>query len=226
MVRISVVNAIWGERYHQFVSRWWAGVESLERKPDEVLIVAASDSAQVMKDSVPKGFKKITRVIVSDNENFNDYWDLAFASASGEWLAGCSIDDWFLPEALSEIDAAAEAGCELVCDSVVLHPSGKVFEGRWDSEAIFSNLVMPGVAPMSADLYHRIGGFDRDIYFSDWGFYIKAAAAGVKVHQTNIQRVVYDEGLDHETMSGPLKPAHVDQMAHQQIQDLARRLRG
>lgn len=226
MVTISVVNATWGERYHQFIPRWWAGVESLQRKPDEVLIVVATDTETAIKQSVPKAFKKITKIIVSDREDFNDYWDLAFSSASGDWLAGCSIDDWFLPEALNEVDAAAKAGCELVADTVVLHPSGKLFEGRWDADAIFTKLVVPGVAPMSASLYERIGGFDRDIYFSDWGFYIKAAAAGVSVHQTDIKRIVYDEGVDHETMSGPLKPAHIDDMAHRQIRDLVKRVRG
>jgi hypothetical protein len=46
------------------------------------------------------------------------------------------------------------------------------------------------------------------------------------VYSTNVKRIVYDEGVDHETMSGPLKPQHVDQMAHDQINALVRRLRG
>ena len=226
MVTISVVNATWGERYHQFIPRFWAGVESLKRKPDEVLIVVGPETEAIMRESTPKGFRRITKIVVADHSEFNDFWHLGFSSASGDWLAGCSIDDWFLPDALSEIDAADAAGCELVCDSVVLHPSGNVFEGRWDAEQIFTSLVMPGVAPMKRGLYDRVGGFDRDIYFSDWGLYIKAAVSGVKVYQTSVQRIVYDEGVDHQTMSGPLKDAGIDNMAHDQIRDLVRRLRG
>jgi hypothetical protein len=225
VVTISVVNATWGKRYHQFIPQWWAGVESLEREPDDILIVVASDTEKAIRKSTPKRFASRTKIIVSDRDGFNDYWDEAFASASGDWLAGCSIDDYFLPEALNAIDQADAEECELVCDSVVLHPSGKVFAGVWDANRIFTDLTMPGVAPMKKSLYERVGGFDRDIYFSDWGFYIKCAAAGVKVYPTNIMRIVYDEGLTHQTMSGPLQPKDVEAMAHTQIQDLARRLR-
>lgn len=226
MVTISVVNATWGERYHQFIPRFWGGVTSLERKPDEVVMVVGSADEKVIRESVPKDFIKITKIVIADLEHFNDYFDLAFKSATGKWLAWCSIDDWFFPEALNEIDAADSAGCDLVCDTVVLHPSGKIFEGYWSPVDIYSNLIMPGAAPMTAKLYQQLGGFDRGIYFSDWGFYIKAAAAGVKVHSTKIKRIMYDEGIDHHTMSGPRKPPHVDQMAHQQIRDLAASIRG
>lgn len=221
MVTISVVNAIWGERYHQFIPRFWSGVVGLERKPDEVVMVVGSADEQVVRDSVPRDFVKITRIIPADLEHFNDYFHLAFTSATGDWLAWCSIDDWFFAEAFNEIDAAAAAGCDLVCDTVVLHPSGRVFEGYWNPTDIYSRLIMPGAAPMTAELYQRLGGFDKNIYFSDWGFYMKAAAAGVKVHPTKIKRIMYDEGVDHETMSGPRKPAHIDEMAHQQIRNLA-----
>jgi hypothetical protein len=225
MVKISVVNATWGERYHQFIPRFWGGVVSLERKPDEIVMVVGSADEEVIRASIPKDFQKITNIIVADLEHFNDYFDRAFTSATGDWLAWCSIDDWFFPEAFNEIDAAAADGCDLVCDTVVLHPSGKVFEGYWNPSDIYSRLIMPGAAPMTVKLYERLGGFDRDIYFSDWGFYIKAAAAGVKVHPTKIKRIMYDEGIDHETMSGPRKPPHVDQMAHEQIRQLGIRLR-
>jgi hypothetical protein len=224
MVTISVVNATWGERYHQFIPRFWGGVTSLERKPDEVVMVIGSADEAVIRDSIPEGFESRMKIVVADLPHFNDYFDLAFSSASSDWLAWCSIDDWFFPEALNEVDAAAANGCDLVCDTVILHPSGRMFEGFWDSTQIFHQLIVPGAAPMTAELYERIGGFDRDIYFSDWGFYIKAAAAGVKVHPTKIRRIMYDEGIDHETMSGPMKPGHIDQMAHEQIRALAQRL--
>jgi hypothetical protein len=224
MVTISVVNATWGERYHQFIPRFWSGVTSLERKPDEVVMVVGSADEQVIRDSIPAGFENRMKIVVADLPHFNDYFDLAFSSASSDWLAWCSIDDWFFAEALNEVDAAAADGCDLVCDTVVLHPSGQIFEGSWDPVKIFYRLVMPGAAPMTAELYERLDGFDRNIYFSDWGFYIKAAAAGVKVHPTKIKRIMYDQGVNHVTMSGPLKPEHVDQMAHEQIRALAQRL--
>jgi len=225
MVTISVVNAIWGERYHQFIPQWWAGVESLQRQPDEIVIVVASDTEKAIKTSIPKKLASKTRIIVSDREGFNAYWDEAFSAVTADWIVGCCVDDYFLPEALNEIENADANGCELICDSVQLHPSGRIFKGFWDADKIYTQLTMPGVAPMTKALYERIGGFDYDIYFSDWGFYIKAASQGVKVHSTNIIRIVYDEGLTHQTMSGPNKPDDVERIAHAQIKELGQRLR-
>jgi len=225
MVTISVVNAIWGERYQQFIPQWWAGVESLEREPDEILIVVAPDTKLAIKQSVPKRLAAKTEVIVLETDSFNAYWDEAFSKASGDWLVGCCVDDYFLPQALNEIENADANDCELICDSVQLHPSGRIFQGVWDAEKIYTTLTMPGVAPMKKALYDRLGGFDHDIYFSDWGFYIKAASQGVRVHNTEIIRIVYDEGLTHQTMSGPNKPEDVDRIAHAQIKELGERLR-
>jgi len=224
MVTIAIVNATWGEKYLQFIPRFWQGIKSLQRQPDEIVLVVGPETDTAMRDAIPSNYSSITKVILVDHLEFNEYWDLAFRSASSDWLAGCCIDDWFLPEAFNELENADLSNCELVTDSIVLHPSNRVFQGVWDTKKILTQLVMPGFAPMKRTLYERLGGYDKDVYFSDWGLYIKAAIAGVSVYHTEIQRIMYDEGLTHQTMSGPLKDPSIDGLAHGQIRDLVQRL--
>jgi GT2 family glycosyltransferase len=78
---------------------------------------------------------------------------------------------------------------------------------------------------MTKDLYERVGGFDRDIYWSDWAFYMKAAKADVKVYQTNILRIVFDEGPDRKTRSGRLLDAETRHWANNQIFNYSAELR-
>jgi hypothetical protein len=224
MTTISVLTAVWGERYTQFIPKWWDGVVSLQRKPDEILIFTDTINKESMKLHIPIYLRKITNVEVIVNLEFNDVWDNAFRACSKEWLAVCCIDDVFLPEALNAIDEADEAGAELVADSNLFHPSGNIFRGYWDPEEIFNRLTMPGAAPMKREMYERIGGFDKDIYFSDWAFYMKAAKAKIKVYQTDIIRIIYDEGVNHQTQSGAMLDSITRMNAENQIRAYSMKL--
>lgn len=222
MTTISVLSAIWGSGYGQFVDRWWHSVIELERKPDQIVVITDQDNFDLMSMNVPSGCEVDLKIVGLDNGlTFNDYWDRAFRECDMDWVATCCIDDVFVPEALNDIDRADAGGYELVADGVCFTDQSRVWKGYWNAVEIFNSMTMPGAAPMRKDLYERVGGFPKEIYWSDWAFYMVCAKAGVKVFQSDVIRIVFDEGYRHKTQSGQqLDPAMRD-FANRQIRDFA-----
>jgi hypothetical protein len=226
MTTISVVSAIWGDRYGQFLHRWWDSVQALERQPDQVVVITDLRNFELVHSTKPFAYKIPTKVLALHNEStFNEYWDLAFRECEMEWIATCCIDDVFLPEALNDIDRADAEGCELIADGVRFSDQPRIWKGYWNPQEMFSSMTMPGAAPMKKVMYERIGGFPREIYWSDWGFYILCAKADVKVFQSDLIRIIFDEGHRHKTQSGEQLEPSVRAFANEQIRDFANKVR-
>ena len=226
MTTIGIVTTVWGDKYTRFISKWWEAVSALERKPDEVTVVTDSINEEAVRSQAPSDL--VLNLVIVDNPNdldFNDFWDKAYRSCNQKWMVTCCIDDVFLPKALSAIDDADLSGAELVIDGCIMAPHNSVWSGYWNPDEIFNTITLPGNAPMTKKLYERVGGFDREIYWSDWAFYMKVAKAGVKVYQTDNLRIIFDVGTQHETRSGVLLPPETRQWADNQIRAYAKELR-
>jgi hypothetical protein len=228
MTTIGIVTTVWGDRYTRFIPNWWAAVATLERQPDEVTIVTDAINEEAIRANAPSNLLDVLNIVIVPNPEeleFNDFWDKAYRSCNQKWMVTCCIDDVFLAKALNAIDEADAAEAELVIDGCIMAPHNSIWNGYWNPAEIFNTITLPGNAPMTKDLYERVGGFDRDIYWSDWAFYMKAAKAGVKVYQTDILRIVFDVGPNHETRSGVLLAPETRQWANEQIRTYATQLR-
>jgi hypothetical protein len=159
---------------------------------------------------------------VLESSGFTERWNEVMRACSSDWISVCCIDDRYLPAALDEIDAADEAGAELLVDAIRWKYRGDEWRGYWDASAIGRVLTLPGAAPFKTSLFDRVGGFREDIYSSDWAFYIDAAAVGVKTYQADTVRIVFDEGNAHDTRSGVRLDADTRRMADEQIAAYAR----
>jgi hypothetical protein len=224
MTTISVVSAIWGDRYRQFLPRWWDSVQALERQPEQVVIITDRRCFELAHSTKPFGYKVPTKILgLHDELTFNEYYDRAYQECEMEWLAICCIDDVFVPEALNDIDKADEAGCEMVADGVKFTNQSRIWKGYWNPSEIYRNMTMPGAAPMKKSMYERVG-WPKDIYWSDWAFYMKCAKAGVKVYQSDLIRIIFDEGYNHKTQSGQQLDPDTRAFANQQIGEFAAKL--
>lgn len=222
MTTVSVVCAVWGENYRQFIPRWWDSVANLQRQPDQVVVITDRDNFERVHANKPMNYKVPTKVHgILHAETFNGYWDMAYRECDMEWIATCCIDDVFLPEALNDIDKADAEGCELIADAVKFTNQSRIWRGYWNPQEMYRNMTMPGAAPMKKAMYERVGGFPREIYWSDWGFYMLCAKAGVKVYQSDIIRIVFDEGYNHKTQSGQQLDPDTRAFANQQIGEFA-----
>jgi hypothetical protein len=226
MTTVSVVSVLFGERYRQFLPRWWDSLRNLERQPDQVVFITNAASFDALHSMKPSEYGAPIKIVVLDEgRTINEYWDLAFRECQMEWIAALSMDDVFLPEALNDIDRADDEGCELIADGCRFSDQSRIWKGYWNPEEMFSTMTMPGVAPMKKAMFERVGGIPTEIHWWDWAFYIVCAKAGVKVFQSDLIRMVFDEGYRHKTQSGEQLEPSVRAFANEQIRDFANKVR-
>ena len=222
MTTISVVSAIWGLEFRRFVNRWWDSVVALERIPDQIVVITDRDNLDFFETSRPDGYDVSVKIVAVDGElTSTEYWDMAYRECDMDWIVGLSIDDLFVSEALNDIDRADAEGCELVADGCRFSDQPRIWKGYWNPVEIFDSMTMPGGAPMRKDMYERVGGLPNEIYWLDWAFYMVCAKAGVKVFQSDLIRMIFDEGYTHKTISGQQLDSGTREMANNQIRQFA-----
>ncbi|MFZ9703349.1 MAG: hypothetical protein ACO3B7_04040 [Candidatus Limnocylindrus sp.] len=223
-MRISIVTAAWGLGWAQFVDGWWDAIERMTRLPDEIVVAYENpDLARASESCRDIPGVDLTGIVLEIG-GFTNYWNQAMRAATGDWIVPVCIDDRILPDALTEIPAADEAGAELLVDAIQWKYRGDVWRGYWDAAAIGRVLTLPGAAPFKRSLFDRIGGFREDMYSSDWAFYMDAAALGVETYQASTVRIVFDEGNAHATRSGVQLDAETRREADAQMVMLAESL--
>lgn len=202
-VTISVPVAVWGEGWGRFAAGYFAAIDQMTRKPDEIILGLEAEDATGLRDRAEDLCSVPVRVVtLPDGAGFSEYWNAVFEACSGEWIAPCCIDDRFLEDALVEVQAAEDAGAELLVDAIRWKYRGGEWVGYWNPAEIGRVLTLPGAAPFRRSLYDRIGGFRSDVRWSDWAFYLDAAALGARTYQASTVRILFDEGNDHATRSG------------------------
>lgn len=228
MVTITVSTALWGDgSYYRFLDRWWTGVESLQRQPDEILMVVDQAASSVVKESTPRQYQDIMRPHVVTTDSFTERWHEANALSGCDWVAACAIDDWFLPERLNEVEWADDRGFEQILDGCIMHPVGNVWSAWYDPDQVFTHHCKPtpGDGIKKVEMFRRVGGFDMDVKWVDWAWLMKLAVNDIRVHVSDLIGFVADEGFDHVTWSGAHVDAHTKALADREVKDYGQRLK-
>ena len=220
---ISVVMAIWGEGYSQCLPQWFAGLDSLQSEYDEVVIVCDEANISAVL-SAATDFTKL-RIRVEQHSEFGGYWNRTIDLATSKWIAFCCADDYFLPEALNDIDKADAQGSNLICDHL-LHKDTNVRQSAyWEPEALPSDFKLMGGNFITKSLWESAGGYPTGFQFADWGFALRMLKTGlVKPYYASTNRIVYDMGYDRSTMSGATLPNDVRTRGQEQIRILVQQL--
>jgi hypothetical protein len=200
MTTLTVITACWGEQYAQFIPRWWNGLQSLNRKPDEIILGIIDGDPVGLADSIPKGIN--AKVVTLPDLPINYKWDATTKHVTSKWFSQIPIDDELLPGAFDEIDQADEAGAEIYIDSIEYRHNGRIWRGHWNLAGIATTMPAPQLIPCTLELYNRIGQ-KFDYRWSDWVFQIDAAKAGAKPFIASTTRMLFDSGVDRITESGP-----------------------
>jgi hypothetical protein len=208
---IGVGVSLFGTAYNEFMPQWWAGVQSLNRQPDAIVICHDPQNNQYVKSLVPAKYKKITRRIQMEGE-FADFMLAIQSKQTTDWISVCNVDDYYLPNAFDELEQADQAGCDIYIDKIQLKHDGSIIEGRWIPEKIPYEMTCAGAAPIKRELFERTGGHTRGAIYDDWELYIRCVAAGAKPYHANTVRIVHDLGYGRVTMSGVGRPATNDQI--------------
>jgi hypothetical protein len=208
---LGVGVSLFGTAYNEFMPQWWAGVESLNRQPDAIVICHDPQNNEYVKSLVPAKYKKITRRIEMEGE-FADFMLAIQSKQTTDWISVCNVDDYYLPTAFDELDQADQAGCDIYIDKIQLKHDGSIMDGRWIPEKIPYEMTCAGAAPIKRELFERTGGHTKGAIYDDWELYIRCVAAGAKPYHANTVRIVHDLGYGRVTMSGVGRPATNDQI--------------
>ena len=84
--------AIWGQGYGQFLPQWFAGVDSLERQPEEIVIVCDEQNFPDVMNAATRF--DIMTIKVEQHDNYSRYWNRAIELCSSKWLGICNADDY------------------------------------------------------------------------------------------------------------------------------------
>ena len=221
---ISIILAIWGEGYSQFLPQWFKAVETLERDYDEIVIVCDGNNINRVLTSI-QDFSKVRIRVENYEPEYANYWNRAVDLATSKWIAFCSADDYFLPQALNEIDAADEAGCNLLIDHLLHKDSSQRQSAFWDEAELNFDFRLMGANPQTKSLWEAVGGFPSGFQFPDWGFALRLKKSGlVKPFQASTNRIVYDMGYSRLTMSGATLPSDDRAKGKDQINNLIKEL--
>lgn len=225
MTTISLPLAVWGDKYSRFIPQWWDGVKSLRRQPDEIVLVTDMDDTPRLLSSVPDWVSVPVKRIRVDVTDFCEYWNAAIEACASGWFAICNVDDYFLSGGLDQVDEADAAGCNFLVDSLQVKQTGHVWSGRWQPETIPFQFTMPGAEPMRKDLFVAAGGYRIGFRFPDWALMVDIIALGLaKPFQASTVRVMFDMGVDHDTMSGQRLASELRDAGNEQVRNLSREL--
>lgn len=196
---VSVVVPVWGTDYAEFIPRWWESIRNLNRKPDEIVLVAENQDRSNLLGSVPDWCDIALRIVKTQCDHYQQWWSVAVHSASRDWIVQMPIDDQFASTGLDHIDTATG---DLIIDKVQFLTGGE-WPAVWEPEKPRNRRFAPaGVSPFHKRLLPIWDEIPEDCHWNDYVWYLLCAKHQVTVHRTDTLRMIHDLGHSHKTMSG------------------------
>ena len=224
MTTISVVTALYGEQYAQYLNRWWESVKNLQRQPNEIVLATPIGNDYGLLESVPAQYRNIIIHVEANSDTVHGPWYAGLEAASSDWIFGLGIDDQFSPEAFNEVEQADSNGAELLIDKIQYLQGGS-WDANWQPDRFGDRAFAPaGVAGYRKELKHYWTLMPANLRWNDHAFYILCAKNNVKVYRANTTRMVHDLGHNHVTISGVRRDSGADAEASRQIAEFIQSL--
>jgi hypothetical protein len=169
---VAVLGLVWGEKYRAHLADWFAAIDALEVKPDQIIVATLPDEVNFL-DGFP------CEVAVCEHPTNERMVNAAAAKANTTWLSPCGVDDRYRPEAFNDLpDMADDVG---VVSVGVITTNGERIDARPGQNMLDGNPHgVLGTSFIRRSLWEQIGGYDDRFMISDWALWIKAAMAGAK----------------------------------------------
>jgi hypothetical protein len=169
---VAVYSIVWGEKFRSHIPEWFAAVNALEVKPDQIVIATLPDEVQFL-DGYP------CEIAVCEHPTVERMSNAAVAKIRMTWISGCAMDDRYQPDALNDIpDMADDVG---VVSVGVITTRGERIKARPGQNMLDGNPCgVLGGSFIRRSLWEQLGGYDERYMISDWAFWIKAMKVGAK----------------------------------------------
>ena len=195
----SVVVAVWGTRYQPYIARWWESLRTLNRQPNEIVLVSDLADDSNLFGTIPDWVDVPVVKVQIDSDQYNELWSAAVHAASQEWIVKLCIDDQFCPQALDFLETVEG---DLVIDRCKFLQGGD-WVASWDTNDTDNRRFAPAsFSPFRRSLIQFYDKIPKPCLWDDYVFYLLLAKANVKVYRTDNYRMIHDLGVDHETVSG------------------------
>jgi hypothetical protein len=186
--------------FDKFVSSWWSAVEKMNPLPDEIIICASEGNTCKILD-IPRFAKNRTTIIyINSNAPMSSHLNAAVENCNGKWISWIGIDDLPLEGLFSSITGAEKKKCEIILSGIKTS-SGKTIFSNWDRLVPSNNNTVMGNTVCTKDLWKRAGGYPN-IYFNDWGFWLRCYSLKPKIHETRDLTMLFSDSEDYARRSG------------------------
>ena len=191
MVDVTIITAIYGDKYDQYIEGWIQAIENLEQKPKQIVI--GSDKQRNINA------KQVIR-------NTNDvkwrspyFWNQCAAKAKTKWIWICDIDDRLKPEALNELE---KQECDIWQVGYQVQGTNETYiPPQMSNEQIYTdpNCYFCCASPIKKSWWEQCNY--PDVAFTDWAMWRKSARLGATFGYAN--KALYNYRKDFaNSMSG------------------------
>lgn len=219
MTSVSIVTALYSDRYAQYLDRWWNAVAKLNRQPDEIVLATPKGEDYGLFGSVPSSYKGRLVLVEGTGTGVHGPWYDGVTAATSDWIFALGIDDQFHPTAFDEIELASAQDAQLIIDRIDYLQGGS-WEANWDTSNWRNRDFAPGgVCGYHSSIRSLWGEMPSDLRWNDYAFYLLAVKHNVKTYKASTTRMIHDLGTNHETISGMKRDSSHDRAAASQIQN-------
>lgn len=167
---VAVWGIVWGEKYRAHLPDWFAAVDALEVKPDQIIIATLPDEVHFL-DGYP------CEIVVCEHPTVERMVNAAVAKMNTTWVSGCAIDDRYRPDAFNDLPDMAD-DVDVVSVGVIT-TNGQRVDARPGQNMLDGNPCgVLGGSFIRRSLWVQLGGYDERYMISDWAFWIKAMKVG------------------------------------------------
>lgn len=217
----GVESVLIGDRFLDFLPRYWASLIDCSTVIDQVVIAHAKGHEARLIQSLPKrpGFD-IQLVALESTEYGADCHNQGIDRLETDWVMFLGLDDQILKGGLDDLGAANESGADILVGGIEIS-DGNRWMGEWNPTRLRVENTLAAHSPYRKSLWEKVGGVPS-IKWIDWGFWALAVMASATAFKTDKCQALLDIGDTHETESGKSVTPEARQRYDQEFFEFAR----
>jgi hypothetical protein len=191
MVDVTIITAVYGDKYNHFIDGWFEAIENLELKPKQVLM--GTDQYR------NANCKQIIRNTDGIKWRSPFFWNECAKAAKTSWVWVCDIDDRLKPNALNNLEKQDcdiwQVGYQVQGSQEIYIPPNLINETIYTEPYCYFCCASP----------IKKSWLDKcpypEVAYADWAMWRKSARLGAKFGYAN--EALYDYRKDFvNSMSG------------------------
>jgi hypothetical protein len=191
MVDVTIITAVYGDKYDHFIDGWIEAVEALENKPKQIII--GTDKHKNINA------KQVIRSTENVKWRSPFFWNACAEQAKTKWIWVCDIDDRLKPEALNNLEKQEcdiwQVGYQVQGSSEIYIPPNLINETIYTEPYCYFCCASPIQKSWWEQCHYP------EVAYADWAMWRKSARLGARFGYANQALYNYRKDFDN-SMSG------------------------